>query len=104
MALQLNTNDYENFQEKSVLQWSFDYLTTDYMNTGLSEHILADRLKCIVYESVPLLYCVISGGCDRLQLLLVGKSKRSRPMIGVQKLPVVYDYQQKAWMTGNIFP
>ncbi|KRX57422.1 Tigger transposable element-derived protein 4 [Trichinella sp. T9] len=55
-------------------------------------------------ESVPLLYCVISGACDRLQLLLVGKSKRSRPMIGVQKLPVVYDYQQKAWMTGNIFP
>ncbi|KRZ82376.1 hypothetical protein T08_15228 [Trichinella sp. T8] len=55
-------------------------------------------------ESVPLLYCVISGACDRLQLLLVGKSKRSRPMIGVQKLPVVYDYQQKAWMTGDIFP
>ncbi|KRX32881.1 hypothetical protein T05_11092, partial [Trichinella murrelli] len=38
-------------------------------------------------ENVPLLYCVISGGCDRLQPLLVGKSKRSRPMIGVQKLP-----------------
>ncbi|KRZ47377.1 hypothetical protein T02_9 [Trichinella nativa] len=54
-------------------------------------------------ESVPLLYCVISGDCDGLQPLLVGKSKRSRPMIGVQKLPVVYDYQQKAWMTGNIF-
>ncbi|KRZ48793.1 Jerky -like protein-like [Trichinella nativa] len=32
-------------------------------------------------------------GSDRLQLLLVGKSKRSRTMIGMQKLPVIYDYQ-----------
>ncbi|KRX54647.1 hypothetical protein T06_10187 [Trichinella sp. T6] len=84
--------------KESVVQWNFDYLTTDYLKTGLSEHILADSLKCIVYEqksckeSVPLLYCVISGACDRLQLLLVRKSKRSRPMIGLQKLPVVYDY------------
>ncbi|KRX93375.1 hypothetical protein T4B_9308 [Trichinella pseudospiralis] len=25
-------------------------------------------------------------------------------MIGLQKLPVVYDYQPKAWMTGDVFP
>ncbi|KRZ70830.1 Jerky protein [Trichinella papuae] len=36
-----------------------------------------------------------SGFNHRLTLLLVGKSKRPRAMIGVQKLPVVYDYQTK---------
>ncbi|KRZ04406.1 hypothetical protein T11_11621 [Trichinella zimbabwensis] len=35
--------------------------------------------------------------CDRLQLLLVGKSKCPPAMIAVQKLPVVYDYQPNAW-------
>ncbi|KRZ52268.1 Jerky -like protein-like [Trichinella nativa] len=54
-------------------------------------------------EKVTLLCCAIATGGDRLPLLLVGKSKRPRSMIGVQKLPVVYDYQTKAWMTGDIF-
>ncbi|KRZ66732.1 Jerky protein [Trichinella papuae] len=46
-------------------------------------------------ERVTLLCCVNAIGSHRLTLLLVGKSKRPRAMIGVQKLPVVYDYQTK---------
>ncbi|KRZ72742.1 Jerky -like protein-like, partial [Trichinella papuae] len=54
-------------------------------------------------ERVTVLCCANATGSDRLPLLLVGKSKRPRSMIGVQKLPVVYDHQLKAWMTGDIF-
>ncbi|KRZ64070.1 Tigger transposable element-derived protein 2, partial [Trichinella papuae] len=46
-------------------------------------------------ETVTLLCCANAIGSHRLPLLLVGKSKRPRAMIGVQKLPVVYDYQTK---------
>ncbi|KRZ17583.1 hypothetical protein T11_9168 [Trichinella zimbabwensis] len=39
-------------------------------------------------------------GSDRLQLLLVGESKRPRAMIGVQKLPV--EFQQKTKKSGKM--
>ncbi|KRY82628.1 hypothetical protein T4D_3380 [Trichinella pseudospiralis] len=43
--------------------------------------------------------------CDRLQLSLVvvRKSKVPRAIIVLQKLRMVYDYQPKAWMAGDIF-
>ncbi|KRZ07123.1 Jerky -like protein-like [Trichinella zimbabwensis] len=55
----------------------------------------ADETSLSCKERVTLLCCANAIGSHRLPLLLVGKSKRPRVMIGVQKLPVVYDYQTK---------
>ncbi|KRZ02734.1 Jerky -like protein-like [Trichinella zimbabwensis] len=52
---------------------------------------------------VTLLCCSNATSSDRLQLLFVKKSKRTQSIIAVQKLPVVYDYQPKAWMAGDLF-
>ncbi|KRX70105.1 Jerky -like protein-like [Trichinella sp. T6] len=45
-------------------------------------------------------------GSDPLQLLLVGKSKHSRTMIGMQKLPIfiphVKENQKKAKRSGKV--
>ncbi|KRY40430.1 Jerky -like protein-like [Trichinella spiralis] len=50
-------------------------------------------------ERVTLL-CFANATCsDRLQLLLVGKSKRPRTMIGMQKLS---EYQKKAKRSGKV--
>ncbi|KRX26316.1 Calmodulin, partial [Trichinella nelsoni] len=75
-----------------------------YVMTNLGEKLTDEEVQEMIREAdLDGDGLVNYHGCDRLQLLLVGKSKRPRAKISVQKLPMVYDYQPKAWMTEDIF-
>jgi hypothetical protein len=43
------------------------------------------------------------SGTEKLQLLVIGKSKNPRCFKGISSLEVEYEYNKKAWMTGAIY-
>ncbi|XP_071497446.1 tigger transposable element-derived protein 4-like [Diadema antillarum] len=52
---------------------------------------------------VTVLVCANMDGSDKLPLFVIGKSKRPRAFKNVKKLPVAYESNKKAWMTGALF-
>ena len=55
-------------------------------------------------ERVTLNFCANASGCDRLPLLIIGKSKNPRALKNcIKNLPVLYKSSLNAWMTTSIF-
>ena len=56
-------------------------------------------------DRVTILCCVNMTGSDKKKLFVIGKSKKPHCFthISVEKLPVKYLANKKAWMTSNIF-
>nr|XP_014352132.1 PREDICTED: tigger transposable element-derived protein 4-like [Latimeria chalumnae] len=54
-------------------------------------------------ESITLLVGSNMDGSEKLKLLVIGKAKQPRCFKGVKALPVDYEGNTKAWMTGDIF-
>ncbi|XP_064409672.1 tigger transposable element-derived protein 4-like [Latimeria chalumnae] len=54
-------------------------------------------------ERITLLVGSNMDGSEKLKLLVIGKVKQSRYFKGVKALPVDYEGNTKAWMTGDIF-
>lgn len=54
-------------------------------------------------DRITALVCANMAGCDRLPLLVIGKSKYPRCFKGVNQLPVQYKSNKNAWMTSTIF-
>ena len=54
-------------------------------------------------EGLTVLACANSDGSENLRLLVIGKAKNSRCFKNVRSLPVTYDAQSRAWMTGIRF-
>ncbi|XP_048006503.1 tigger transposable element-derived protein 4-like [Leguminivora glycinivorella] len=54
-------------------------------------------------ERLTVLACANSDGSEKLRLLVIGKAKNPRCFKNVRSLPVKYDGQSRAWMTGNRF-
>lgn len=42
-------------------------------------------------------------GSEKLKLLVIGKSKKPRCFKNIKNLPVLYESNEKSWMTANIF-
>ena len=53
-------------------------------------------------ERITVLFCASMTG-EKKRLFLIGKSKSPRCFKGVQKLPVDYEANSNAWMTGQLF-
>ncbi|KAK8766588.1 hypothetical protein V5799_006630 [Amblyomma americanum] len=54
-------------------------------------------------ERVTVLFCCNSDGSEKLQLTVIGKSKKPRCFRSAERLPVFYKGNRKAWMTGDFF-
>nr|XP_015838614.1 PREDICTED: tigger transposable element-derived protein 4 [Tribolium castaneum] len=54
-------------------------------------------------ERVTLLLATNMDGSEKIKLLLIGKSKNPRCVRGIKWLPVHYESNSKAWMTGFLF-
>lgn len=54
-------------------------------------------------ERLTVLACANSDGSEKLRLLVIGKAKNPRCFKNVRSLPVKYDAQSRAWMTGIRF-
>ncbi|CAH0713248.1 unnamed protein product, partial [Brenthis ino] len=54
-------------------------------------------------ERLTVLACANSDGSEKLRLLVIGKAKNPRCFKNVRSLPVTYDAQSRAWMTGIRF-
>lgn len=52
---------------------------------------------------ITALVCANMDGSDKLPLLTIGKSKKPRAFKNIRKLPVEYEANKKAWMTGSLF-
>ncbi|XP_072165265.1 tigger transposable element-derived protein 4-like [Diadema setosum] len=52
---------------------------------------------------VTVLVCANMDGSNKLPLFVVGKNKRPRAFKNVKYLPVAYEANKKAWMTGALF-
>ena len=54
-------------------------------------------------DRITVLTCASMDGSHKLPLLVIGKFKTPRCFKGVRKLPVEYEANAKAWMTGTLF-
>ena len=54
-----------------------------------------DRVTAMVATSMD--------GTDKRLLLIIGKSKQPRCFRGLSSLPLPYNFNKNAWMTGDIF-
>ena len=54
-------------------------------------------------ERVTVMACTNATGTHKVKLFVIGKSKSPRCFKGVHTLPVRYDHQNRAWMTGELY-
>ena len=54
-------------------------------------------------QRVTVLLCTNLTGTDKLQPMVIGKSLKPRCFKNIKSLPVNYNANKKAWMTGTIF-
>lgn len=54
-------------------------------------------------ERVTVMACTNATGTHKVKLFVIGKSKSPRCFKGVHTLPVPYDHQNRAWMTGELY-
>lgn len=54
-------------------------------------------------DRITALLAVNMTGTDKRPLLIIGKSKEPRCFRGVKRLPVTYESNSNAWMTGDLF-
>ncbi|UYV74289.1 TIGD4 [Cordylochernes scorpioides] len=54
-------------------------------------------------ERITILLCCNMDGSGKMQPLVIGKAKQPRCFRGIKHLPVQYEANQKAWMTGLLF-
>ncbi|XP_047984684.1 tigger transposable element-derived protein 6-like [Leguminivora glycinivorella] len=54
-------------------------------------------------ERLTILLCTNSTGTQKLKPLMIGKSKKPRCFAGCRSLPLDYEANKKAWMTGELF-
>lgn len=54
-------------------------------------------------ERLTILLCTNSTGTEKLKPLMIGKSKKPRCFAGCRSLPLDYEANKKAWMTGDLF-
>nr|XP_042911118.1 tigger transposable element-derived protein 6-like [Parasteatoda tepidariorum] len=54
-------------------------------------------------DRVTLLFCANQAETEKLEPLMIGKSKQPRCLKGIQKCPIPYMHSRNAWMTRNIF-
>lgn len=81
--------------------------------TGLFYHLLPSRTLSVKgepcygakksKERLTILLCTNSDGSEKLTPFVVGKYKNPRCFKNIKTLPVLYDFNKKAWMTGKIF-
>lgn len=81
--------------------------------TGLFYNCLPDRTLAVKGEAchggkmskerLTVLLCTNSDGSDKLQPLVIGKSKNPRCFKNIKNLPVRYHANNKAWMTADMF-
>lgn len=106
----------ESWFEKKWPDISERYAPQDIFNTdetGLYYRATPDH--CLIFKNststagkkikdrlTVLLTCNMTGS-EKLRPFVLGKSKKPRCFKGVNKLPVEYDSNSNAWMTGKIF-
>lgn len=81
--------------------------------TGLFFELLPDKTVTTKYDRckfhnnsknrITVMFAVNFSGCDKLQPLVIGKSKNPRCFKNVKSLPVIYESNKSAWMTSKIF-
>lgn len=54
-------------------------------------------------ERLTVALCTNMDGTDKRPLLIIGKSKRPNCFKGIKTLPTLYEANQNAWMTSDIF-
>lgn len=54
-------------------------------------------------ERLTILLCTNSTGTEKFKPLMIGKSKKPRCFAGCRSLPLDYEANKKAWMTGELF-
>ncbi|XP_033229060.1 tigger transposable element-derived protein 4-like [Belonocnema kinseyi] len=54
-------------------------------------------------DRVTVMVCANMSGKEKLELLVIGKSKNPRCFNGVKSLPVLYENNKKAWMTSSVY-
>ncbi|UYV60770.1 TIGD4 [Cordylochernes scorpioides] len=54
-------------------------------------------------ERITILLCCNMDGSEKMQPLVIGKAKQPICFRGIKHLPVQYEANQKAWMTGLLF-
>ena len=109
--------------EESVQQWKDklgsllkDYDAKDVFNvdeTGLFFRLLPEKTMAFKgevcsggkksKERVTVLVGANMDGSEKLKLFVIGKSKNPRCFKHVKSLPVQYEANKKAWMTGEMF-
>lgn len=123
LASRVLSGESASVDNDSVAQWMTDlktliskYEPKDIYNcdeTGLFYRLMPDRTLAFKGESchggkkskerLTALLCCNADGSDKLNPLIIGKSKNPRCFKNVKKLPCDYTSNKTAWMTSNIF-
>ncbi|XP_033229057.1 tigger transposable element-derived protein 4-like [Belonocnema kinseyi] len=54
-------------------------------------------------DRVTVMVCANMSGKEKLELLVIGKSKNPRCLKGVKSLPVLYESNKNAWITTSVY-
>lgn len=54
-------------------------------------------------QRITVFLCTNMDGSEKLEPLVIGKSRKPRCFKNVRSLPLNYTFNKKSWMTGNIF-
>lgn len=98
LLISYNDNDIYNADESSLFYECLPSYTMAFKGDKCSG---GKRSKC----RLTILFCCNMSGSDKRKLLLIGKSSKPRCFknIDVNKFPVQYVSNRKAWMTGDIW-
>jgi hypothetical protein len=112
----VSEEDCTNWKRNVLPNLLKNYRECDVFNadeTGLFFRCLPDKTLTFKHEKchggkhskerVTLLLATNMDGSEKIKLLLIGKSKNPRCFRGTKWLPVDYESNSKAWMTGALF-
>ncbi|XP_064423274.1 tigger transposable element-derived protein 4-like [Latimeria chalumnae] len=112
----INSDVLDNYVTTKLPSLLIGYQPRDVFNideTGLFYKLLPNRTLALKGEEchggkhskerITLLVGSNMDGSEKLKLLVIGKAKQPRCLKGVKVLPVDYEGNTKAWMTGDIF-
>ena len=115
-SVSVDTDQLEDWMESVLRPILKKYKPCDVYNadeTGLFWRLLPDKTMAYKGEAVhgtktakdriTVLCCANMDGSHKLPLLVIGKFKNPRCFKGVGTLPVSYEANKKAWMTGELF-
>jgi hypothetical protein len=115
-AADVNSEVVTNWQTNIMPHLLGNYACKDIYNadeTGLFWRLLPDKTLHFKGETctggkaskerITILLCCNMDGSEKIQPFVIGKAKQPRCFRGIKHLPVRYEANRKAWMTGLLF-